>query len=62
MCVVGWDVFQGYVRVFAGYSQKWAGGVSTLVEYAGGETYGTIFRFTDAEKARLDESMVCGVL
>ena len=45
----------GYVRAFVGYSQRWGGGVATLVKKPGGVVYGLVAPVTKDDFAMMDK-------
>ena len=46
---------QDYTRIFAGFSQKWNGGVASIFPRRCKRVYGTLVKLTDVEMARLDK-------
>jgi cation transport regulator ChaC len=53
--VVGQPAFiDGYGRAFRGYSQRWAGGVATLIPLAKTQTYGFVTEVSGSDLAVLD--------
>lgn len=54
-----WNVYpatlKNHVRIFAGYSKKWGGAVSSIHPLKNGKVNGMVFEITEAELKRLDK-------
>ena len=47
-------ILRDYVRIFAGYSKKWKGGVASVYAEKGGFVEGAVFKLTQQQLDKLD--------